>query len=68
MTALEEFYAYPGARLLGTLQGMHRARTTPLRCAALARRISKAILTRSYRERSIDWDAYDETSADRGRG
>ncbi len=63
MTALEEFHAYPGARLLGTLRECI-AENDATGCAALARRISNAILTRSYRERSIDWDAYDETSAD----
>jgi arginine/lysine/ornithine decarboxylase len=63
MTALEEFHAYPGARLLGTIKECI-AGNDAAGSAALVRRISNAILTRSYRERAADWDMHDEMAAD----
>jgi arginine decarboxylase len=63
MAALEEFHAYPGARLLGTLKERIAANDAA-GTAALTRRFSNALLTRSYRERAGEWDVHDEMAAD----
>ena len=49
MTATEEFHAYPGLRLLGTLRE-HVAANDAAATAQLARRITRNLLTRSFRQ------------------
>jgi arginine decarboxylase len=61
MTAVEEYHAYPGARLLGAL-AERVAASDAAGAAQLARRISNALLTRAYRDHPGDWDA-DEKNA-----
>ncbi|WP_270935083.1 aminotransferase class I/II-fold pyridoxal phosphate-dependent enzyme [Falsiroseomonas oryzae] len=59
LAATEAYHAYPGPRLMATLA--ERIATDDAGSAArLARRISNALLTRSYRERPGDWDLHDE--------
>ncbi len=62
MAPVEEFHAYPGARLLGALRE-RIAGNDASGAAALARRISNALLTRAYRERPGEWDMHDEMPA-----
>src|SRR5215467_3077750 len=62
MTATEEFRAYPGFELLTALRehvGQNDAHAT----ASLARRITRAILTRSFRQNPGDWDAHEGDEA-----
>src|SRR5215468_8445850 len=57
LASLEEFHAYPGARLMAALRDTAAAddsRTT----AALAERITIALLTRSFRQHADDWDVH----------
>ncbi|MBZ9654838.1 decarboxylase [Phyllobacterium lublinensis] len=62
LSASEEYHAYPGARLLGTLT--ERIATNDAGGAAkLARRISNGLLTRVYRGRPAEWDVHDEMSS-----
>ena len=57
--AYEEFFAYPGTRLLSTLR--QRIATGDAEGAAgLARRISEAILTRSYKHDTGAWEAAEQ--------
>ena len=58
MTATEEFHAYPGPQLLSALRD-HAAKDATA-TAGLARRITRALLTRSYRQNPGDWDAQDD--------
>jgi arginine decarboxylase len=54
--ATEEFHAYPGHQLIAALRDQaaaNDARAT----ATLSRRITRALLTRSYRQNPGDWDA-----------
>ncbi|WP_237215344.1 aminotransferase class I/II-fold pyridoxal phosphate-dependent enzyme [Falsiroseomonas oryziterrae] len=55
----EAFHAYPGQRLMGALS--EQVAGGDLGGAArLARRISNALLTRSYRDRPGDWEASED--------
>ncbi len=57
MTATEEYHAYPGLQLMTSLRDRaadNEARAT----ASLARRITRAMLTRSFRQNSGDWEAH----------
>ena len=57
--AYEEFFAYPGARLLSTLR--QRIATGDAEGAAsLSRRISEAILTRAYKHDTGAWEAAEQ--------
>jgi arginine decarboxylase len=58
---VEEYYAYPGALLLGALKE-RIARNDASGAAQLGRRISNALLTRSYRDRPGEWDVHDDTA------
>jgi len=59
--ALEDFFAYPGSRLLKTLA--ERIAADDARGAArLVRRISGALLSGSYRYESGQWDTSDESN------
>jgi arginine/lysine/ornithine decarboxylase len=59
MTATEEFHAYPGSRLITALRD-HAAANDASATAALARRITRALLNRSFRQNAGDWDVHDE--------
>ena len=55
----EGFHAYPGPQLIAALRDQveaNDARAT----AALARRITRALLTRSFRQNAEDWDAHED--------
>ena len=60
LAATEEFHAYPGPHLLAALRDRAAAdeRTAT---DELVRRISTALLTRSFRRHAGDWDVNDET-------
>jgi arginine decarboxylase len=63
MGPVEQYHAYPGAKLLGTLD--ERIATGDASgTAKLARRISNALLMRSYRNRPGEWDIHYEASPD----
>ena len=59
MTATEEFHAYPGLQLMTALRD-HAAENDAQATASLARRITRAILTRSFRQNPGDWEAHEE--------
>ena len=60
--AMEEFFAYPGHRLLGALRDkLEKDDATGF--ASLAQRISASIAARGYKEDQADWDAA-ESAAD----
>jgi arginine decarboxylase len=60
--AIEEFHAYPGSQLIAALRD-HAAENDAPSTAALARRITRGILNRSYRHNPDDWDAHEEDEA-----
>ncbi|WP_137180714.1 beta-eliminating lyase-related protein [Roseomonas sp. AR75] len=55
----EAFHAYPGPRLFGVL-AERVASDDAGGVARLVRRISNALLTRSYRTRQSEWDVHDD--------
>ena len=57
--AIEEFHAYPGSQLIAALRD-HVAENDAPSTAALARRITRGILNRSYRQNPGDWEAHEE--------
>jgi arginine decarboxylase len=59
MTATEEFHAYPGLKLMTALRD-HAAAGDASATAALARRITRAVLTRSFRQNAGEWDAHED--------
>ena len=60
LAATEEYHAYPGPHLLAALRD--RAASDDARSThELVRRISTALLTRSFRRHAGDWDVNDET-------
>jgi arginine decarboxylase len=59
MMATEEFHAYPGHYLITALRD-HAAENDAQATASLARRITRAILTRSFRQNHGDWEAHEE--------
>jgi arginine decarboxylase len=59
LLATEGFFAFPGAKLLAELRERIAAEDAT-GAGALARRISGALLTRSYRERPGEWEAGEE--------
>jgi arginine decarboxylase len=62
LTATEEFHAYPGSQLMTALRD-HVAANDPSSTASLARRITRAVLNRSYRQNPGDWEAHEEAEA-----
>ena len=62
MMATEEFHAYPGFELLATLRD-HAAEDDAQSTASLVRRITRALLTRSFRQNVGDWDAREDDEA-----
>src|SRR5262245_14474693 len=62
MTATEEFHAYPGLQLITALRE-HIAENDAQSTASLARRITRAILTRSFRQNAGDWETHEGDEA-----
>jgi arginine/lysine/ornithine decarboxylase len=62
MTATEEFHAYPGLQLLAALRD-HVAAGDAHATASLARRITRALLTRSFRQDPGDWETHEGDEA-----
>ena len=61
-TATEEFHAYPGLELISALRE-HVAENDAHATASLARRITRAVLTRSFRQNPGDWDVHEGDEA-----
>ena len=59
MTATEEFHAYPGLQLITAMRD-HVAESDAHATASLARRITRALLTRSFRQDPGDWETWAE--------
>ena len=59
MRPLEDFFAYPGSRLMKTLADRIAA-DDALGAARLVRRISGALLSGSYRYESGEWETSDD--------
>ena len=59
MAVTEGFYAYPGLQLMTALRDQTEANDAQA-TARLARHITRAILTRSYRQNTGDWEAHEE--------
>jgi arginine decarboxylase len=59
MAPTEEYHAYPGHQLMTALRD--RAAENDARAtASLARRITRALLTRSFRQNPSDWEAHED--------
>jgi arginine decarboxylase len=56
LAATEEFHAYPGIRLMAALRDYLTANDADATTAP-ARRITRALLTRSFRQNAGDWEA-----------
>jgi arginine decarboxylase len=63
MEAVEGYYAYPGPTLFAALRERIAANDAAT-AARLARRVSNALLTRSYRAHPSEWDLHSERAAD----
>jgi arginine decarboxylase len=61
-TSTEEFHAYPGLELISALRE-HVAENDAHATASLARRITRAVLTRSFRQNPGDWDVHEGDEA-----
>ena len=59
MAATEEFHAYPGLQLMTALRD-HVTANDAHATATLARRITRALLTRSFRQNAGDWEANED--------
>jgi arginine decarboxylase len=59
---VEEYHAYPGAKLLASLRESI-ATDDAAGAAKLARRISNGLLTRAYRNRPAEWEVHEEMSS-----
>ena len=62
VAAIEEFHGYPGPHLMAALRNRAEA-DDAAGTAALAWRISAALLTRSFRQHAADWDPHGEISS-----
>jgi arginine decarboxylase len=62
MIPTEGFHAYPGLELMTALRE-HSAANDVRGVATLARRITRAILTRSFRQNGSDWHVHDDGEA-----
>jgi arginine decarboxylase len=60
LMATEEFHAYPGGQLMSVLRDRISANDA-YGTAALARRITRALLTRSFRQNGADWDVHEDS-------
>ncbi len=59
MAVTEEYHAYPGHQLMTALR--ERAAENDARATALlARRITRALITRSFRQNPSDWEAHED--------
>ncbi len=63
VAAIEEFHGYPGPTLMNALRQRVASEDAP-GTATLAFRISAALLTRSFRQHSADWDAKAEIASE----
>ena len=59
MVPTEEFHAYPGSQLMATLRD-HVEENDASATAALARRITRSILTRSFRNNPGEWNVQED--------
>ncbi len=59
VAVLEEFFAYPGPHLMAALRDT-AAGNDASATLTLTRRIATALLTRSFRQHAIDWEAHDD--------
>src|SRR4051794_33758500 len=57
--ATEEFHAYPGLKLMTALRD-HTAANDAQATASLARRITRALLNRSFRQNPAEWETDEE--------
>ena len=57
--ATEECHAYPGLQLMSALRD-HAAANDARAIATLVRRITRALLTRSFRQHASDWDQHED--------
>jgi arginine decarboxylase len=64
MATAEEFHAYPGLKLISALRDAVAANDAHA-TATLARRITRALLTRSFRQNAGDWDSHEDGEATR---
>src|SRR6476660_3911090 len=64
MATAEEFQAYPGLKLISALRDAVAANDAHA-TATLARRITRALLTRSFRQNAGDWDSHEDGEATR---
>jgi arginine/lysine/ornithine decarboxylase len=62
MRATEEFHAFPGLQLLTALYD-HTTENNAGATASLARRITRSILTRSFRQNLGDWESLEEADS-----
>ena len=62
VSTIEEFHGYPGSQLMTALRDSAEADNAAA-TAALAWRISSALMTRSFRQHASDWDPHGEISA-----
>jgi arginine decarboxylase len=62
LAATEEYHAYPGAHLLAALRD-GAAADDPRSTVALVKKISTALLTRSFRRHAGDWEASGEADS-----
>jgi arginine decarboxylase len=62
MAPTEEFHAYPGLQLIDALLEYSTANDAHA-AARLTRRVTRAILTRSFRQSQSDWDVHDDGEA-----
>jgi len=62
MIATEEFHAYPGLQLMASLRD-HAAENDAQATTSLARRITRALLSRSFRQNPGDWEGDEDTES-----
>ena len=63
ISIIEEFHAYPGARLMVALRD-RAAADDPAGVVALAMRITQALQTRSFRQHAGDWDVQADSDSE----
>ena len=59
LAATEEFHAYPGLKLMTALRDAAAASDAHA-TATLARRITRALVTRSFRQNAGDWESHED--------
>jgi arginine decarboxylase len=63
LAVIEEYHAYPGARLMAALKERAAADDAP-GALALAMRITHALQTRSFRQHAGDWDVHADADSE----